>query len=574
MRGLLLILLICTMLANLVCGFRRGDIRLVDGDSEYEGRVEIFLNNEWGTIGDDNWDNDDADVVCRQLGYTLGGTAYKDAYFGRGTGPIWLDNIGCTGNEGNLLSCSHQTNASEASHSGDVGVACNGKEVRLVDGNGPDEGRVEIFMNSEWGTVDEDPWNDDDAGVVCRQLGYLHGGVAFTRAYFGQGNGSIWLDDIKCVGNEPHLMSCDYGTDTSEDSHKEDVGVKCAWPVRLANGSLASEGRVEVLINGRWGTIGDDNWDNRDANVVCSQLGYPSGGIAYSNAYFGKGEGPILLENLNCAGTETSLFRCSHRKVSTGSDHSQDAGVACFDLSNDFCSSQPCAHNGKCVNEKTTFLCVCLSGFRGTRCENVINACDSNPCKHNGLCVQDRNHYRCICPDGFEGPRCGIDSDPCNSRDCKASKNCVNRLNYRYCTCLGASNNTILCQYEINACYSNPCKDNETCLLQGDSFICVTEGNINTIIFGKCFDHLKCFSQVKPSSCLLGDLNAERKFSPQLVRRVGSTSFNCALWIRFEPVSSLRAYNSSQMRSRWIVFICFRFALPTWNEFTRVSTSQ
>ena len=48
-------------------------MRLVDGPSDLEGRVEICFNNEWGTICDEMWDATDARVVCRQLGFTLNG---------------------------------------------------------------------------------------------------------------------------------------------------------------------------------------------------------------------------------------------------------------------------------------------------------------------------------------------------------------------------------------------------------------------------------------------------------------------------------------------------------------------
>ena len=75
------------------------------GTSDANGRVEIYYNGVWGTVCDDGWDSYDAAVVCAQLGLT-GGTAYWSAYFGQGTGTIWLDDLACTGGETTLSSCS------------------------------------------------------------------------------------------------------------------------------------------------------------------------------------------------------------------------------------------------------------------------------------------------------------------------------------------------------------------------------------------------------------------------------------------------------------------------------------
>ena len=58
-------------------GCQHGDVKLVNGNSPNEGRVEICLNNQWGTVTDDGWSSSDARVVCRQLGYTTDGEAWK-----------------------------------------------------------------------------------------------------------------------------------------------------------------------------------------------------------------------------------------------------------------------------------------------------------------------------------------------------------------------------------------------------------------------------------------------------------------------------------------------------------------
>lgn len=100
--------------------------------------------------------------------------------------------------------------------------------------------------------------------------------------------------------------------------------------VRLANGN-DSYGRVEVFINGRWGTVCDDSWDINDAHVVCRSLGYASAVSAHGLAEFGQGNDPIWLNNVQCSGGESNLAFCRHDGVSENHFcfHFEDAGVVC-----------------------------------------------------------------------------------------------------------------------------------------------------------------------------------------------------------------------------------------------------
>ncbi|NXQ29554.1 C163A protein, partial [Alaudala cheleensis] len=80
--------------------------------------------------------------------------------------------------------------------------------------------------------------------------------------------------------------------------------------VRLAGGPHRCAGRVEVFHAGRWGTVCDDSWDLRDAQVSCRQVRCGPALWAPGEARFGEGAGPIWLDGLRCAGNETHLAEC------------------------------------------------------------------------------------------------------------------------------------------------------------------------------------------------------------------------------------------------------------------------
>ncbi|XP_078484437.1 HHIP-like protein 1 [Ciona intestinalis] len=104
--------------------------------------------------------------------------------------------------------------------------------------------------------------------------------------------------------------------------------------VRLVNdrdGQL-KRGRVEIRKpGGVWGTVCDDRWDVKDANILCKMAGYKRARRAFLRAYFGRGSGPVYLDDLRCRGGEISLLDCAHTGWGVANcDHSEDAGVICI----------------------------------------------------------------------------------------------------------------------------------------------------------------------------------------------------------------------------------------------------
>ena len=102
-------------------------VRLAGGNGVSTGRVEVYYSNTWGTVCDDGWDLNDAAVVCRELGFPGAITFSCCATFGQGTGPIWLDDLRCTGSERSLSTCAHPgwgIHVHNCNHGEDVGVYC------------------------------------------------------------------------------------------------------------------------------------------------------------------------------------------------------------------------------------------------------------------------------------------------------------------------------------------------------------------------------------------------------------------------------------------------------------------
>lgn len=109
-----------------------GAIRLVGGVAENLGRVEVCFGNLWGSVCDDGFDSNEAQVVCRQLGYTnyQQSVVVRNGFFGQGQTAIHLDDLDCDGTEGRLADCDHiGVGNHNCAHFEDVGVICHGELI-------------------------------------------------------------------------------------------------------------------------------------------------------------------------------------------------------------------------------------------------------------------------------------------------------------------------------------------------------------------------------------------------------------------------------------------------------------
>ncbi|NXM76594.1 WC11 protein, partial [Serilophus lunatus] len=108
----------------------REKLRIIGGEDECSGRVEIWHQGSWGTICDDTWDMADANVVCRQLGCGSAVSALNEAAFGEGIGPIWLEKVHCKGTELSLWDCpAKPLFGKNCDHKEDAAVNCTADDL-------------------------------------------------------------------------------------------------------------------------------------------------------------------------------------------------------------------------------------------------------------------------------------------------------------------------------------------------------------------------------------------------------------------------------------------------------------
>ncbi|XP_041092653.1 scavenger receptor cysteine-rich type 1 protein M130-like [Polyodon spathula] len=295
--------------AGVICAAQAGPVRLLGGQGLCEGRVEVYYNRMWGRVLPDSWSSTEASVVCRELGCGSVIPASNSSRYGAGHSGVCLTGIHCSGDETHLRNCSLPQQV-PCNSSNSAAVLCTDHmALRLVGGGGDCAGRVEVYHNGSWGTVCDDSWDLADAEVVCKQL--QCGAALRATASFGQGTGPIWLDELRCQGNESALWECaSEGWGQHDCQHKEDAGVMCSEfkQLRLVSAEFDCAGRPEVFYNGTWGAVCSNGMGGIAATFICRHLNCGETGSIKPQSE--TSSALKWLDNIKCKKHDSSLWQC------------------------------------------------------------------------------------------------------------------------------------------------------------------------------------------------------------------------------------------------------------------------
>ncbi|XP_029301256.1 CD5 antigen-like isoform X2 [Cottoperca gobio] len=296
---------------NLTCS---DSVRLVGGTRLCSGRLEVKSNQSnqwWSSVCEADFDLQDAEVVCRELGCGAP-SVLQGALYGEVEAPMWTKEFQCGGNESALLDCrSSGSDRNTCSPGKAVGLTCSEPDaVRLVGGDSRCAGTLEVKHQGHWRPMVSD-WNLKVAAVACRELDC--GSAVSVEQREESSERPVWWIYSDCVQSRSDLREC--ATSITSTSI---LNLTCSDSVRLVGGTRLCSGRLEVKSNQSnqwWSSVCEADFDLQDAEVVCRELGCGAPSVL-QGALYGEVEAPMWTKEFQCGGNESALLDCR----SSGSD--------------------------------------------------------------------------------------------------------------------------------------------------------------------------------------------------------------------------------------------------------------
>ncbi|XP_030047907.1 deleted in malignant brain tumors 1 protein [Microcaecilia unicolor] len=352
-------------------------VKLTDGSSPCAGRVELLLHGSWGSVCVNDWDRNNANVVCRQLKCGTAKDAQDTPFFGQGPEPV-IGSVNCKGDETILMQC--QFNRIQQKGCIHAGVTCTGhKELRLTNSSQACTGTL-LVKEGNFRYICGEHWTLGDSLVACRQLGC--GEALSTNKVPANHSYSVWNFQPRCTGNENSLWQCP--TEATNDQVCADnlvVRVECAGniSVRLVNGGHHCMGTLEVMEAGHWGTVCTRGWNLINANVVCHELGCGKAKFVPERGQLPLSSQTMLMNNVDCSGKEQVLWHCGFNRHTEACRDSQVQVVCQGGLEIRLVGGgSPCAGR----------LEVLYNGIWGTVCDKPASFYTANAVCHELNCKE------------------------------------------------------------------------------------------------------------------------------------------------------------------------------------------
>ncbi|XP_014887868.1 scavenger receptor cysteine-rich type 1 protein M130-like [Poecilia latipinna] len=303
-------------------------VRLVQGTNRCSGRLEVKTNQSWSSVCEKDFDLQDAEVVCREIGCGSP-SVLQGALYGEAEAPVGSREFLCEGSESALLTCSSRKSSvrNSCSPGQAVGLTCSGPDnIRLVGETSRCAGRLEMKHQEDWRPVEVwgGYWDKSSAAVVCAELDC--GSAVSVRKTKEASERPVWSIFTDCLQSGSALRNCLPDNGTSDESHE----LICSDSVRLVQGTNRCSGRLEVKTNQSWSSASEKDFDLQDAEVVCREIGCGSPSVL-QGALYGEAEAPVGSREFLCEGSESALLTCSSRKSSVRNSCSpgQAVGLTC-----------------------------------------------------------------------------------------------------------------------------------------------------------------------------------------------------------------------------------------------------